>query len=398
MITAARTPPHLLTLIILTAVSIISLNMFLPSLANMAKEFGVSYSVMNISVAGYLAVTAVLQIIIGPLSDRYGRRPVLLGSIVIFCLATIGCIFATNIWVFLTLRIVQGAVIAGAALSRAVVRDMMESKDAVKIIATISMAMAIAPMIGPMFGGMLAELFGWRSNFWFYLIIGLALLVLIWADLGETNKEPSDTFRQQFSTYPELLGSNRFWGYTICMSTSVGCFYGFLSGVPLIATEVLNLPLSQFGLFMGSPTLGFFVSSFLARRFSWKFELTQMILIGRIIPIFGLTVGLILVLMGHVTPLVIFGSAVFIGLGNGFSLPSSHVGIMNVRTNLAGSASGLSGAISVGFGAVLAMLMGAFLTAENGAVVFLGLLLVTKVISLVFGIWVHILERRANEN
>lgn len=392
---AARSEPHMLTLIILTAASVLSLNMFLPSLANMAAEFGVSYSVMSISVAGYLAVTAVLQVIIGPLSDRYGRRPVLLGSVIIFCIATVGCIFATNIWVFLSLRILQGAIIAGAALSRAVVRDMMDNKDAVKVIATISMAMAIAPMIGPMFGGLLAELFGWRSNFWFYLIMGLALFVLIWADLGETNKEPSDTFRKQFTTYPELLGSARFWGHTICMSTSVGCFYGFLSGAPLVATEVLDVPLSKLGLYMGAPTAGFFMSSFLARRLSARFELTEMILIGRVIPVFGLTFGLVLVFMGYVSPMVIFGTAIFIGLGNGFSLPSSHVGIMNVRTSLAGSASGLSGAISVGFGAVLTMVMGAYLTAENGGYAFLGLLLATKVVSLLFGIWVHILERRA---
>ncbi|MGY9053955.1 MAG: MFS transporter, partial [Rhodobacterales bacterium] len=96
-LSGAKTHPNLLTLIILTAASIVSLNMFLPSLANMAEEFGVSYSVMNISVAGYLAVTAILQIIIGPLSDRYGRRPILLGSIIIFCIATLGCIFSSNI-------------------------------------------------------------------------------------------------------------------------------------------------------------------------------------------------------------------------------------------------------------------------------------------------------------
>ena len=152
---AAKSDPHLITLIIITAASIISLNMFLPSLAHMASEFNVSYSIMNISVAGYLAVTAILQLIIGPLSDRFGRRIILLGSVAIFCLATVGCIFSTNIWWFLVFRILQGSMISGAALSRAIVRDMMDTKDAVKVLAVIAMAMAIVPMIAPMFGGFL---------------------------------------------------------------------------------------------------------------------------------------------------------------------------------------------------------------------------------------------------
>ena len=105
---AAKSNPHLITLIVITAASIVSLNMFLPSLANMATEFSVSYRVMNISVAGYLAVTAFLQIIIGPLSDRYGRRIILLFSVIIFCFSTIGCIYSSNIWWFLFLEFYKG--------------------------------------------------------------------------------------------------------------------------------------------------------------------------------------------------------------------------------------------------------------------------------------------------
>ena len=239
---AAKSNPHLITLIFITAASIVSLNMFLPSLANMATEFDVSYRVMNISVAGYLAVTAFLQIIIGPLSDRYGRRIILLFSVIIFCFSTIGCIYSSNIWWFLFFRILQGAMISGAALSRAIVRDMMDSKNAVKVLSIIAMAMAIVPMIAPLIGGFLDELYGWRTNFWVYLIMGVSLLVLIWLDLGETNTQKSDTFHKQFSTYPKLFKSGKFWGYSICMSSSVACFYGFLSGAPLVATKVLNYP------------------------------------------------------------------------------------------------------------------------------------------------------------
>ena len=389
---AAKSNPHLITLIVITAASIVSLNMFLPSLANMATEFDVSYRVMNISVAGYLAVTAFLQIIIGPLSDRYGRRIILLFSVIIFCFSTIGCIYSSNIWWFLFFRILQGAMISGTALSRAIVRDMMDSKDAVKILSIIAMAMAIVPMIAPLIGGFLDELYGWRTNFWVYLIMGVSLLVLIWLDLGETNTQKSDTFHKQFSTYPKLFKSGKFWGYSICMSSSVACFYGFLSGAPLVATKVLNLPPTELGLLIGTTSLGFFIGSFFSTKFSKYLGLTQMILVGRVIAVFGISLGLILVLKGYISTFTIFGSMVFIGLGNGFSLPSSHVGIMNVRSDLAGSASGLSGAMAVAFGAIVATLMGVMLTEENGAYSFLFILLITKLISLIAAYYVHIIE------
>lgn len=389
---AAKSNPHLITLIFITAASIVSLNMFLPSLANMATEFDVSYRVMNISVAGYLAVTAFLQIIIGPLSDRYGRRIILLFSVIIFCFSTIGCIYSSNIWWFLFFRILQGAMISGAALSRAIVRDMMDSKNAVKVLSIIAMAMAIVPMIAPLIGGFLDELYGWRTNFWVYLIMGVSLLVLIWLDLGETNTQKSDTFHKQFSTYPKLFKSGKFWGYSICMSSSVACFYGFLSGAPLVATKVLNLPPTELGLLIGTTSLGFFIGSFFSTKFSKYLGLTQMILFGRVLAVFGISLGLILVLKGYISTFTIFGSMVFIGLGNGFSLPSSHVGIMNVRSDLAGSASGLSGAMAVAFGAIVATLMGVMLTEENGAYSFLFILLITKLISLIAAYYVHIIE------
>jgi DHA1 family bicyclomycin/chloramphenicol resistance-like MFS transporter len=176
------------------------------------------------------------------------------------------------------------------------------------------------------------------------------------------------------------------------MSSSVACFYGFLSGAPLVATKVLNLPPTELGLLIGTTSLGFFIGSFFSTKFSKYLGLTQMILFGRVLAVFGISLGLILVLKGYISTFTIFGSMVFIGLGNGFSLPSSHVGIMNVRSDLAGSASGLSGAMAVAFGAIVATLMGVMLTEENGAYNFLFILLITKLISLISAYYVHTIE------
>ena len=123
MFSSATTPPRFITLVFLTAISVLSLNMFLPSLSNIAREFEADYSVVNLSIAGYLAIFAVLQIVMGPLSDRWGRRPILLAGMALFAVASVGCLME-NVWVFLGFRLMQAAVIAGMALSRAVIRDM----------------------------------------------------------------------------------------------------------------------------------------------------------------------------------------------------------------------------------------------------------------------------------
>jgi Bcr/CflA subfamily drug resistance transporter len=392
----ATTPPHIITLILLMAGSMLSLNMFLPSLNQMAAEFNVSYAVMSLSLSGYLAVTAVLQIIFGPLSDRYGRRPVLLGGAFIFVIASIGCVLVTNIWAFLALRIFQGAIIAGAALSRAVIRDMMPAKEAVGVLGTTAMAMAIAPMLGPIIGGFLEQAYGWRATFYLFVLMGLGLLALIWVDLGETNKNPSDTFSKQFSTYPELLKSRLFWSYAVCLSFSISCFFVFLTGAPLIADVVLHLPATHLGFYMGSITMGFVFGSFLSGRLIDRIGMNSLILSGRIVSVLGLSIGLIAVLAGYISIYSIFGATVFIGIGNGLTLPSSNVGVMNVRADLAGSASGLSGAMSVAIGAILSTLMTAVLTPENAAYGFLGFLLCAKIISLIAAVCIIKLEAKIN--
>jgi len=391
---AARTPPSMATLILLTAMGILSLNMFAPSLTHIAEDFGADYGLVSLSIGGYLAITAVLQLILGPLSDRYGRRPVLLFGMAIFTVASVGCYLAPTVEIFLGFRLLQGAVISGMALSRAVIRDIVPEKEAASKMGYINMAVAVAPMIAPTFGGFLDELFGWRANFATYAILGAGLTVLAWQDLGETNAHKSATFRAQFEAYPELFKSRRFWGYSICLAFSVSGFYTFTAGAPLVAQEIFGMSPSQLGLWMGTITLGFFVTSFIAGRLSGRFALTTMMMAGRILTCSGLFLGFCILLAGFVHPYVFFASTVFVGMGNGLTLPSANVGAMSVRPQLAGSASGLSGALTVGAGAVVTTVTGASLTAENGAWMLVGILLVTAVIGLVSAWYVRVLDAR----
>lgn len=396
MLSPATTPPRLITLVLLSGLSVLSLNMFLPSLSNMAEDFRVDYALVSLSVAGYLAMTAVVQLFMGPLSDRFGRRPVILTALGIFTVASLGCLLATDITVFLVFRMMQGAVIAGWAISLAVIRDTVPPQEAASRIGYVAMAMAIAPMVGPLIGGLLDEIFGWRASFAVYVVFGALVLLVVWADLGETNATRSKDFTEQFRAYPDLLRSRRFWGYTLCTASSTAAFYAFLAGAPLVTKVLFDMSAGTLGFYMGTITMGFFVGNFVTGRLAKRVKLTTMIIAGRLSACFGPSLGLICFLAGNVSELTLFGATVFVGFGNGLTLPSSNAGAVSVRPGLAGSAAGLLGALTVGCGALLTLITGAFVSEENGAFVLLALMLATSAVGLAAGIFVRAIDAAEN--
>jgi len=398
MISAATSPPRLFTLILLAALAVLPVNMFLPSLSNIAQEFQADYALVNLSIAGYAGIAAVLQLIMGPLSDRFGRRPILLAGLAIFILASLGCMLATDIWIFLVFRLLQATIVSGYAVSLAVIRDSSPEQETASLIGYAAMAWAVAPMLGPMFGGLLDELFGWRASFWAFVVFGVAVLALCWVDLSETNKAPSDTIMKQFRTYPELFRSRRFWAYALCMAFSTGAFYAFLGGAPLAAKAVFEMPPATLGFYMGTITAGFVLGSFLSGRYANRYPLTTMMIAGRIVACAGLVVGLALFLAGAVHVMSLFGPCMFVGLGNGLTMPSASAGALSVQPQLAGSASGLAGALTVAGGAVISSITGAVLTEDNSAYALLGVMLLSSLTALfaaLYVLWVDQCERQA---
>ena len=129
----AADPPALMTLIALSGLSVVSLNMFLPSLANIAREFRADYALVNLCIAGYAAVSALLQLVMGPLSDRFGRRPVILAALLLFLIASLGCLFASNVWVFLAFRMMQAVIAPAYAVSVAIIRDFSAGNQSCKL-------------------------------------------------------------------------------------------------------------------------------------------------------------------------------------------------------------------------------------------------------------------------
>lgn len=361
------TPPHLFTLVVLASISALSMNIFLPSLPNMAAYYGVDYRVMQLSVSVYLGFSAVLQLVIGPLSDRYGRRRVLLAGLSFFVLASIGTLVAPTAEVFLICRAAQAMVATAMTLSRAVVRDMVDESRAASMIGYITMFMAVTPMLAPMLGGWLDVAFGWKANFAMLLVAGLLVLALAWADLGETARPRPVGLMAQIRDYPELLTSPRFWGYVLASSLASGVFFAYLGAAPFVATEIYGLTPTQIGVYFAATSIGYALGSFVSGRFSLRMGMNAMILAGAAVTLAGLVVLGGLMAAGLAPAEVFFGMFFFIGMGNGMVLPGATAGSLSVRPHLAGTASGLGGAIMIGGGAALSALAGGLLTRETGA-------------------------------
>ena len=376
------TPPHIVTLVLLAGLSALTMNIFLPSLPGMAEWFGVSYGLMQQSVALYLALSAALQIVIGPLSDRYGRRKVMLWSLGLFLIATVGTLVAPNATVFLICRMAQAVIASGMVLSRAIVRDMVSDAQAASMIGYVTMGMSLVPMIGPVIGGWLDEVFGWQANFALLLGLGVAVMALAWADLGETAVLRDASILAQMRQYPVLLTSPRFWGYCLAAAFASGCFFAYLGGAPYVGTEIFGLSSSEIGALFALTAVGYTAGNYASGRWSVRVGMNRMVLIGTLITTAGLGVLLALTLAGLSGPAVFFGLTVAMGIGNGVCLPSANAGILSVRPEVAGTASGLGGAIIIGGGAALAALAGVILPPGSTEVPLILLMLASSVASL----------------
>lgn len=380
--TPARTPPRLATLIALTAFSPLALNLFLPSLPAIADAFAVNYATASLAIGAYLAVTAVVMLILGPLSDRFGRRPVLLVALAVFTAASVGCALAPNITIFLACRMAQSTIAAGYAVALAVVRDTTPPRQAAGLIATIAMSMAIAPMLGPVLGGFIDAQLGWRANFILYALGGAVLWLMCWVDLGETRPD---------STGPRpspaaLVRLAPFWGYALCTALSTGAFYIFVTGAPYVASTRFGIDPASVGIAIGSITAGYMAGSFLSSRLAPRATLSAMMIAGRIAACAGLAGGLMFWAVDTITPVLFFGATIFAGFGNGLSIPSSNAGAMSVRPDLAGSAAGFVGALTVGAGAVLTTLTGVLMSGPSAGAILLFLMFAASALALV-AIW-----------
>ncbi|WP_230533280.1 multidrug effflux MFS transporter [Microvirga roseola] len=364
---AAQPAPKLSFIALLIAVSAASplgINMYLPSMPGMARAFGVGFTTIQLTLSLYLAAMALGQLIVGPLSDRFGRRPVLLIGLAVFVLGSLICFMAQSVGALIFGRVVQAlGGCAGITLSRAIVRDLYGRDQVASMIGYVTMGMAVAPMIAPSVGGVLESYFDWRASFAFLTAFGaLALLFAAW-QLYETNhnRGSAESARDLLRGYRSLVRSRLFWGYTLVTSFVSAMFFAFVAGAPFVMIELMERSPAEYGFYFAIVPSGYILGNFATGRLAGRIGLNRMILIGTSLALASIAAMAAAFALGLFHPIALFGPMFFIGMGNGLVLPSGIAGAVSVKPELAGAAAGLTGSIQIGFGALVAPIVGAML-------------------------------------
>jgi DHA1 family bicyclomycin/chloramphenicol resistance-like MFS transporter len=391
-------PPHFLTIVLMAASAAMTMNIFLPSLTAISVEFNTSYSTAQLVLSGYLGVTAVVQLIIGPLSDRFGRRPVILVAYLFFMAGSLICAMAPSMEVLLFGRLVQAASATSMALARAIIRDLFTRSKAASMIGYVTMAMAIGPMIAPILGGFLQDNYSWRASFLFLFIISTLMLIVCWYDLGETNKNKSTSLKTQFQNYFRLMREKTLWIYILVTASTTGVFFSFLGGADYVGRNFLNLTPTCIGIYFVFVSLGYMGGNYISGRYTEKTGIESMMIVGTAITVVGVLVALALYgLMAFHHAAALFAPMFLVGVGNGIALPSANTGAISVRPDLAGSASGLTGFMQIGGGAALSYIAANMLGPETGPYPMLYIMLASAVVSMIAAWIIHIGPRSIDD-
>jgi len=350
---------------VLVAVSTIgplAMNIFVPSIPGLMREFSASSGTVQLTLTVYLAGIAVSQLFYGPLSDRYGRRPAMLTGLVLYIAASQLCALATSIEALMAARFVQalgGA--AGMVLARAIIRDLHGREASASVLGYVTMVWVLVPMFAPALGGLLEQISTWRASFHVLSVFGTVVLALTIWRLPETNprsaRDGTET-ANLMSGFAALVRQPRFIGYTLTLGFCSAVFFSFIAGAPFIMTEVLFRSPLDYGLWFMLISVGYMTGNFLSGRYSQKIGIDRMITIGNALTIAGALIMLAAALAGALTPFTLFAPMLIVTLGNGMTIPNGIAAAISVLPGTIGAAAGLSGFFQMAIGATASQFTG----------------------------------------
>ncbi|QDG77897.1 multidrug effflux MFS transporter [Labrenzia sp. PHM005] len=357
--------PSVAILVAISSLSPFAMNIYLPSMDGMMKAFEASAGEIQLTMAFYFIAIAVGQIILGPISDQYGRRPVVVAGMFLFVIGSTLCLLAPTVEFLIGARIIQafgGG--AGLVLARAMVRDVYGREQAASMIGYVTMGMAVAPTIGPAVGGFLDEQYGWQGGFILMLVFGIGVAIFSWSHLPETihNKAPVSV-KKIGNSYYLLCREKMFWAFSAVAVLMAWLYFAYLGGAPFVAVSSFGLTAKEIGLYLMVVSLGYILGNYITGRIAARVGIIRMIAGGAVIGFFGVSLLLAGTLTDSLNGPLFFLPMFFIGLGNGISLPSAQSGAVSVRPELAGTAAGLVSFFQVGVGAVVSSLVAYMISA-----------------------------------
>lgn len=344
-------------LVLCVAMGPLAMTAAVPANTQIMRDFSTEYGVAQTMLTFYLIAMSISQLFLGFLSDRFGRRPIMIAGLAIFAFGCLLSAIAPTLELLLFSRVVQGlGGSAGVSISRAIVRDVYSREKSASVIGYMSMAMIVAPMVGPGLGGLLTELASWRYIFVIMTILAIIVLLLVCRQLPETGSSSRDLKPRFVRSALTLLGQRAYRGYTASLVFAAGMFYAFQSGAPYLVLEVMQRSPSEYGMYFALTALGYFLGNFASGRFSERYGPDRMIMIALLPVVIGVVVFWLLAGTQH--PLALFLPMMCLTFSNGLTIPNAMAAALSVRPSLAGTAAGISGFLQVGMGGLLTLVVG----------------------------------------
>ena len=364
----------------LSAIGPLSTDMYLPSLPDIAHRLDASTAQAQLTISSYLFGFAIGQILYGPLADRHGRKPVLLGALALYCVASLACALSTSIEMLIAARAAQALGGAGGiVLARAIVRDLYSGARAGRELSVIGAVMALAPVFAPVLGGLLQTGFGWRSVFFTLVGCGLGFAAIVWPLMPETlsmrAKEPVSP-AAMLRTYGVVAGNRAYRAYLGMGSASFAGLFAWISGSSFVLQSLYGLTPFAFGIAFAVGSVGYMSGTSMAARLVMRHGIDRTLGIGcAIMAAAGLTMVLVVGLSLDSTASIVLPMAVYLA-GFGMVLPQSIAGAMTPFPERAGAASSLLGffqqTLSALVGMVVGMLLGGTAWPLAGAIALMG--------------------------
>ena len=351
-------PPPLRLLALLIAIASVgpfSLNIVMPALPGMAAALRTDIETVQLTLSLYLVCMAVSQLALGALSDRFGRRPVLLAGLALAVFTSLAAVVATSISALVTARALQAlGASSGIVISRAIVRDLYERDRAASMLGWVTMVIMVVPMIVPPLGGLLESTLGWSSIFACIALFAAAVLAWVWHALPETAavRAGSGGLVRFLEELGALLRSRSFAGYIICGATGSALFFAFLGGAPHVVITLMGRSAFELGLWFATAAFAYMIGNYCSARYSMRFGLDVMIAAGTAIGLVGGAAMVVLVMaVPEAGPIVIFLPQWITAFANGVLMPNAIAGAISVRPQAAGTASGIHGFVQMMVGA-----------------------------------------------
>lgn len=367
-------------LTLLTGFGPMSTDVYLPSLPALVTAFDTDIATVQLTLSVFLVGFAVAQLVYGPVSDRFGRRPAILAGVTIFTAASIACAMATSIEMLILCRFLQAlGACCGPVLGRAVVRDLYGPERSARILAYMSMSMALAPAIGPIIGGVLQQAFGWQATFWLLVGFGALMLAAVLGLLGESNRhrDPLATSPTRLvRNYASLLRHRRYIGYVAIVACSYSAIFTFISGSSFVLSGMLGLSPPVYGACFGIVCVGYICGTFGSGRLTLRLGIDRMIAAGTLVMLAGAAVMAGLAAAGVFTVWAVVGPFFVVMIGVGLTLPNAIAGAIAPFPAMAGTASALMGFLQMTLAALVGIAIG-HATGTDGLPMALAVLLTT---------------------